>query len=92
MCCRFGGEEFIALISHVAIDDAFLVAERIRNMFEQSVNPIGQPITVSQGIAHYSSHSVLAEELIHMADQALYKAKQSGRNRTIIAKMARERT
>jgi diguanylate cyclase (GGDEF)-like protein len=85
VCCRFGGEEFIALISHVAADEAYLVAERIRSTFEKSVNPIGRPITVSQGIAHYSSHSFSAEELIQMADQAMYKAKQSGRNQTIIA-------
>ncbi|MFD0679673.1 MULTISPECIES: sensor domain-containing diguanylate cyclase [unclassified Paenibacillus] len=91
VCCRFGGEEFIVLISHVALDEAFLVAERIRNRFEKSVNPIGRTITVSQGISHYSSHSVSAEELIYMADQALYKAKQSGRNRTIIAQMRKER-
>ncbi|MCR8634301.1 sensor domain-containing diguanylate cyclase [Paenibacillus radicis (ex Xue et al. 2023)] len=86
VCCRFGGEEFIALISHAAIDEAFLVAERIRHTLEKNIHPIGQPITVSQGIAHYPSHSASAEELIHMADQALYKAKQSGRNQTHIAK------
>ncbi|MCU6798115.1 sensor domain-containing diguanylate cyclase [Paenibacillus sp. WQ 127069] len=87
VCCRFGGEEFITLISHIAADEAYLVAERIRIMFEKSANPIGQPITVSQGIAHYSSHSVSAEELIQMADQALYQAKELGRNQTCIAEM-----
>ncbi|WCN36609.1 sensor domain-containing diguanylate cyclase [Aneurinibacillus uraniidurans] len=85
VCCRFGGEEFISLISHVSVEEAYLVAERIRVMLEKSSNPIGQTITVSQGIAHYSSHSDSAEELIHLADQALYKAKDSGRNQTIIA-------
>lgn len=90
VCCRFGGEEFISLISYASIEEAHLVAERIRLMLEKSVNPIGQTITVSQGIAHYSSHSDSAEELIHLADQALYKAKESGRNQTVIAEFAEE--
>ncbi|MEW9701268.1 diguanylate cyclase [Paenibacillus sp. SI8] len=85
VCCRFGGEEFIALIPQVTAEEAYIVAERIRNMLENSANPAGQPVTVSQGIAHYSTHSNSAEELIHMADQALYKAKESGRNQTFIA-------
>ncbi|MGG1658293.1 sensor domain-containing diguanylate cyclase [Brevibacillus sp. NRS-1366] len=85
ICCRFGGEEFIALVAHATADEAFLIAERIRTMFEKSPNPIGQPITVSLGIANYDSHSDSAEELIHLADQALYLAKESGRNRTVIA-------
>lgn len=87
ICCRFGGEEFIALISHADSVEAYLVAERIRTLLEQSDNITGQPITVSQGIAHYASHADTAAELIHMADQALYKAKKSGRNRTIIAQV-----
>lgn len=87
VCCRFGGEEFIALIPHTTVTDAYLVAERIRTTMETSANPIGQTITVSQGIAHYSSHSDSAAELIHLADQALYKAKATGRNQTIIAEV-----
>ncbi|MCD9021500.1 sensor domain-containing diguanylate cyclase [Cohnella silvisoli] len=87
VCCRFGGEEFIALIANADAEEAYLVAERIHNMLEQKVNPVGQPITVSQGIAQYSSILDSVEELIHLADQALYKAKESGRNRTIIADM-----
>ncbi|NOU74331.1 diguanylate cyclase [Paenibacillus sp. LMG 31458] len=90
VCCRFGGEEFIALIPQVAAEEAYLVAERIRNTLENNANPVGKPITVSQGIAHYSLHSDSAEGLIHMADQALYKAKESGRNQTIIAKIRSE--
>ncbi len=87
VCCRFGGEEFIALISHAAVEEAYLVAERIRNRLEKGANPVGKPITVSLGIAHYSLHSDSPEGLIHLADQALYKAKKSGRNQTIVAEM-----
>ncbi|NOV03885.1 sensor domain-containing diguanylate cyclase [Paenibacillus planticolens] len=90
VCCRFGGEEFIALIPQANAEEAYLVAERIRITLQNRDNPVGKPITVSQGIAHYSSHSDSAEELIHLADQALYKAKESGRNRTIIADIGGE--
>ncbi|KPD08825.1 diguanylate cyclase, partial [Aneurinibacillus migulanus] len=46
VCCRFGGEEFISLISYASVEEAHLVAERIRLLFEKSVNPVGQTITV----------------------------------------------
>ncbi|MDF2683392.1 MAG: hypothetical protein K0R47_4582 [Brevibacillus sp.] len=87
VCCRFGGEEFITLIPHASSEEAYLVAERIRSTLEHSVNPVGETITVSLGISHYPSHSTSAEELIHLADQALYQAKKSGRNQTIIAEV-----
>lgn len=83
--CRFGGEEFVVLVSHAGIEEAYLVAERIRHAVEASASPIGQPLTVSQGIAHYPSHSELAEELLHLADEAMYQAKRAGRNQTVIA-------
>ncbi|MED4783322.1 sensor domain-containing diguanylate cyclase [Brevibacillus choshinensis] len=87
VCCRFGGEEFIALLPHANSAVAYHVAERIRSTLEKSATPVGETITVSQGISHYPSHSNSAEELIHLADQALYKAKESGRNRTMITEM-----
>ncbi|MET3292281.1 UNVERIFIED_CONTAM: diguanylate cyclase (GGDEF)-like protein [Brevibacillus sp. OAP136] len=84
-CCRFGGEEFIALIPHATIDETYRIAERIRLELENSENPIGRTITVSAGIAHFPEHAGSIQELIHMADQALYQAKETGRNRTVIA-------
>lgn len=83
--CRYGGEEFIALIHHSSPAEAYLAAERIRKTLEQRVNPVGVTITVSLGISHYPTHAVSAEALILMADQALYRAKKSGRNQTLIA-------
>ncbi|MGC5325337.1 sensor domain-containing diguanylate cyclase [Brevibacillus sp. SYSU BS000544] len=85
ICCRYGGEEFIALAANTTGDEAYRLAERIRNTLEKSVNPLGQTITVSLGIANHTLHSESPEELIQLADQALYKAKESGRNQTIIA-------
>lgn len=86
ICCRYGGEEFIALIARANAVESYLVAERIRRTLEESDNPIKRQITVSQGVAHYAEQSESsAEELIRLADQALYKAKRSGRNQTVIA-------
>ncbi|QDS37517.1 sensor domain-containing diguanylate cyclase [Brevibacillus brevis] len=85
--CRFGGEEFVVLVAHAGLEEAYQVAERIRHTLETSTNPIGQPLTVSQGIAHYPSHAVSAEDLMHVADEAMYKAKRSGRNQTRIAEV-----
>lgn len=86
VCCRYGGEEFVALIAHANADEGYLVAERIRRTLEESENPIKRQITVSQGVVHYAADTAAsAKELIRLADQALYKAKRSGRNQTIIA-------
>ncbi|WP_409175937.1 diguanylate cyclase [Brevibacillus fortis] len=84
---RFGGEEFVVLVAHAGLEEAYQVAERIRHALETSTNPIGQPLTVSQGIAHYPSHAVSAEDLMHVADEAMYRAKRSGRNQTMIAEV-----
>ncbi|WP_188066193.1 sensor domain-containing diguanylate cyclase [Brevibacillus brevis] len=83
--CRFGGEEFVVLVSHTGLEEAYQVAERIRRALETRTNPIGQRLTVSQGIAHYPSHAVSPKGLLHVADEAMYKAKRAGRNQTMIA-------
>jgi diguanylate cyclase (GGDEF)-like protein len=88
ICCRYGGEEFVVLLALAAAEDAFLVAEKIRKTLETSDNKMGERITISLGIAHYPSHSASAETLFQLADQALYKAKENGRNRTIVADIA----
>lgn len=85
ICCRYGGEEFVVLVSQASSEDAFFVAERIRQTLEASHQPFNGQVTVSLGIASFPAHSVSAESLFHIADQALYKAKHSGRNRTVIA-------
>ncbi|MDF2668637.1 MAG: diguanylate cyclase, partial [Paenibacillus sp.] len=85
VCCRYGGEEFVILLGLTSAVDAFIVAERIRRAVEASIHSFGKSVTISLGIASYPSHSDSIETLFHLADQALYKAKAEGRNRTIIA-------
>lgn len=80
---RFGGEEFVVLLRHTDSKTAYQIAEHIRVSVEQSILPIDRSVTISAGIAEYPLHSTTATELFHLADNALYQAKEEGRNRTI---------
>ncbi len=85
---RYGGEEFVVLLSDVDKDIALKVAERARKKFEeQGVEVDGQQLdlTVSVGVAVFPTHGNSWDELIAEADKALYKAKRNGRNQTIYA-------
>ncbi|RAW17265.1 diguanylate cyclase [Paenibacillus taichungensis] len=83
VCSRFGGEEFVVLLRHTDSKTAYQIAEHIRVSVEQSILPIDRSVTISAGIAEYPLHSTTATELFHLADNALYQAKEEGRNRTI---------
>jgi diguanylate cyclase (GGDEF)-like protein len=86
---RYGGEEFVMLLPETPVDRALLAFERVRVNIEQAKLMFeGQEIhvTVSLGIASFP-HNLLtkAQDLITLADTALYDAKRSGRNRVIAA-------
>ena len=86
---RFGGEEFMILLPHTRAADAALVAERIRRaIIASDVRWQGQrlDVTLSLGVAEAGVHADGFDELIAAADQALYAAKNGGRNRTVVAK------
>jgi len=81
---RMGGEEFAILMPDTDLENAELVAERIRTMLE--INPVSYsgtriPLTVSIGIAEVTSEGI--EIALSHADEALYEAKHQGRNRVI---------
>lgn len=81
VCARYGGEEFVLILPKCDRDDALDVAERLRSAIAS--NPIvgvGQ-ITASIGVATYPSGAKNKDELIEMADRAMYLAKAAGRNR-----------
>jgi diguanylate cyclase (GGDEF)-like protein len=80
MVARYGGEEFIIVLPDVELVKAFGVAERIR----ASVDRAGK-ITISFGIACLKKGMLKQDELIRKADEALYEAKRSGRNRVVVA-------
>jgi len=83
---RFGGEEFVVLLSGTKPGDAVAVAEKLRESVKKTVfrpasngKPIGKS-SVSIGIAGYPADSKTKQGLMSLADQALYLAKEAGRN------------
>jgi len=80
---RYGGEEFIIVLPDTGIEEAKNIAERIRvKIYEAKVMGDKRAVTVSLGVANYPNHTTTYEELIEKTDQALYAAKNSGRNAT----------
>jgi diguanylate cyclase (GGDEF)-like protein len=82
--CRFGGDEFCMLSTTVKVDKVKPTFERIRNRFKNEKIDIGKAtisITVSIGVATQIADSL--EATINRADELLYQAKESGRNRVI---------
>ena len=82
---RYGGEEFTVILPEARLDDAYKVAERIRKTIESRTSSRAMPITVSLGVGNWPNDGVMKEEVIGMADAALYRAKQTGRNRTCLS-------
>ncbi len=84
LLARFGGEEFVALLPETDLEGGVHVAERIRKRVEGVRLGDGEKslsMTVSAGVAVYSEEYAELEPLIKKADQALYRAKEGGRNR-----------
>lgn len=87
MAFRFGGEEFVVLLTNADADDATLVAERIREAVAASLCQDGKHdfgFTVSLGVAELEADEH-GYHLFERADMALYQAKQTGRNMTVAA-------
>jgi two-component system cell cycle response regulator len=88
LACRYGGEEFVVVMPETDMSFAYAVAERLRKSVEQTPVPISREpntlnITISIGIAGSEGDADTADKLLHRADQALYRAKRSGRNRVV---------
>ncbi|GBF32365.1 two-component response regulator [Desulfocucumis palustris] len=87
MVARYGGEEFTVILPDTDSQGAALVAEELRKNVEQlkiphSDSPIGQYVTISLGVATLvPDQHTPPENIISLADQALYRAKEGGRNR-----------
>lgn len=84
---RYGGEEFVVLLPDTSAENAKVVAERIRSTCESLV-PVYEdtkiPFTVSMGIADFDSNYKIHMTWLEKADQALYQAKQNGRNKVCV--------
>lgn len=86
---RIGGEEFLILLGPVTAPEAMRQAANLQQAVSSLRVPVGDatvPVTVSMGVTVSLSHERISlESLINRADQALYKAKQNGRNRIELA-------
>ena len=87
LVARLGGEEFVALLSHCSLEAGMAFAERLREAIQAESIDVGgdQPalhLTVSIGLADSASHGHELEALVARADEAMYRAKHEGRNRT----------
>ncbi|WP_205953414.1 sensor domain-containing diguanylate cyclase [Pantoea stewartii] len=83
---RNGGEEFLMLLPDTSLADAEAIAERIRlSIAGEAVENVGN-ITLSIGVAEWSARRVPLETSLKRADDALYQAKNAGRNCTVVAK------
>jgi diguanylate cyclase (GGDEF)-like protein len=92
--CRYGGEEFTMILPETDRDGAYEVAQRVRRCVESHIFPseAGQPggrLTISGGLSTYGIEASTEAELVSMADQALYVAKGSGKNRIEVANRER---
>ncbi|WP_373635586.1 GGDEF domain-containing protein [Yoonia sp. SS1-5] len=91
--CRFGGEEFVVFLFDHTIRDGYDVAERLRLAIEEAlISAEGHDISVTVSIGGSLKERVAAiSTAIKEADEALYRAKSLGRNRTVFAGIASDR-
>lgn len=78
---RFGGEEFLILMEPCSLNQAHYKAEVMRHQISELM-PSGIPVTVSIGVAELSEDDTVFNDMLKRADDALYRAKALGRNRT----------
>lgn len=81
---RWGGEEFVLLCRDTKIEQASLIAEKIRELIASFAFKDNVQVTASFGVATLHANETL-EQLFNHADKALYEAKHQGRNRVIVA-------
>ncbi len=89
VCARYGGEEFAMLLPNTTGENAYYVAERVRRQLQSTrYTGLGLPadanITISVGVATCPRDATVLEELLKLADEALYEAKSTGRDRVVL--------
>lgn len=81
---RWGGEEFVLLLPQCGVVDGLVVAEKLRAVVADQPFPVVGRVTASFGLAQFQPGETL-DSWLHRADEALYAAKQGGRNRVCVA-------
>lgn len=84
IACRYGGEELVVIMPQTDIDTAFEVAQRVRQEIEET-DIDGNSLTISIGVSETFTSVKSADKLLKMADDALYKAKENGKNKVVKA-------
>jgi diguanylate cyclase (GGDEF)-like protein len=84
---RYGGEEFVGLMTHSSVEGMYILAEKLRKSVEEHEFPglKGRKVTISLGVGCFPSEGVNdLEDLMKVADDNLYKAKRSGKNKVVM--------
>lgn len=87
IAARYGGDEFVVLLPETQKDAGFLIAERIRSAIEahvfQTEKGLALKLTASLGVAAFPEDASQSEEILSLADKAMYEAKASSRNKVV---------
>jgi diguanylate cyclase (GGDEF)-like protein/putative nucleotidyltransferase with HDIG domain len=81
---RMGGEEFALILPETAEHEGYVLAERVRAKIRENFAADLFPLTISFGVASYPTHGATTAALLKAADQALYTAKEFGRDCSVI--------
>lgn len=88
IACRYGGEELLVVMPNCDADAASLKAEQLRQGIQALSEPNGAQVSASLGVATLAGGPTSIRDFLAAADAALYKAKQEGRNRVVLAGQA----
>jgi diguanylate cyclase (GGDEF)-like protein len=95
IACRFGGEEFVLILPEASLEATREKAEELRAhvkaMEVRSLDKRLGPVSISLGIAIVPDHGRVREEVLRVADAALYRAKGEGRDRVVVAEGSEEK-
>lgn len=80
---RYGGDEFVLVMPETKIKGARVLLERLRRQVRTISIPKVKSVTISSGLAELAENDTTAESILSRADEALYEAKRTGRNRVI---------